>query len=72
MKINTNYVFIGLLIVALYLMFMKPQTSTFWPFTRSPPPPRSNCDGMSRSSGCLCQYDWQCTNKRCGFNARCN
>jgi hypothetical protein len=28
MKINTNYVFIGLLIVALYLMFM-PKTSGY-------------------------------------------
>jgi hypothetical protein len=76
MKLSRNYLIAALVLVVLYMMFMRPQTEgwcvggvgTTCP--KSPPRP-SGCQyaqgtGINKPTGCSCLYNWECSSGTCG------
>ena len=85
MKLSRNYLIAALVLVVLYMMFMRPQKSgwcvagvgTTCPKSPPPPPPPpSGCNypagtGSGKPSGCKCLYNWECGSGSCAGLGKC-
>ena len=83
MKLSRNYLIAALVLVVLYMMFMRPQTEGWCvagvgtTCKKSPaPPPPSGCNyppgtGSGKLSGCKCIYNWECGSGSCAGFGKC-
>ena len=82
MKLSRNYLIAALVLVVLYLMFMRPQKSgwcvagvgTTCPKSPPPPPSGQTCGfpgSVNQPSGCPCSMNTQCKSYTCRWNGKC-